>query len=92
MENPVLSSMLTATFGVEVNGREVVVLLPTVSMQGQRWTYKEALQNFSETGEHFGMFDSIEAADRYDDVFHQDLEKGLIPQKRVLQTLTRERP
>ena len=84
------STMRAGTFGFEVNGKEMTFLLPTLSPNGARWTEEEARQNFIDTGEHFGMFDSLETATAYDDVFHEDLEEGLILHRRVLQSLTRE--
>lgn len=51
------------------------VLIPTVSPEGKIWSDQDAVNHFKRTGEHLGVFKSIEAADKYAQKLHVQQEK-----------------
>ena len=55
------------SFSVEIDGLEV--LLPLI-VNGKLVSEEEAVEHFFETGEHLGMFSSIEEAEKYAEELH----------------------
>ena len=41
------------------------VLIPTISPDGRRLSTPQAIERYQKTGEHLGIFNSVEAADAY---------------------------
>lgn len=56
----------------EFAGKEV--LIPTISDEGKVWSEEEAIDNFNQTGNHLGVFDTIEDANTYAQQLHKDQE------------------
>ena len=69
-----ISTMRTGTGTVEIDGKEVAILYPTISPEGKQWTNKEAQANALK--DNFGIFDTEDNAQQYDRVFHEDIDKG----------------
>lgn len=55
------------SFSVEIDGLEV--LLPLI-VNGKLVSEEEAINHFFETGEHLGMFSSVEEAEKYAEELH----------------------
>lgn len=60
------------SFSVEIDGLEV--LLPLI-INGELVSEEEAVNHFLETGEHLGMFSSIEECEKYAEELHLQQEK-----------------
>ncbi len=62
---------------VEVDGKHI--LLPTVGPAGDLFSEDEAIQHYTTTGDHLGMFDSIQGAAIYSEILNNDFAHGLVP-------------
>lgn len=51
------------------------VLIPTISRTGQMLTDLQAIQEFERTGEHLGIFETVDAANAYADALHRQQEE-----------------
>ena len=60
------------SFSVEIDGLEV--LLPLI-INGELVSEEEAVEHFLETGEHLGMFSSIEEAEQFAEELHLQQEE-----------------
>lgn len=67
VQNPDGSISTERSFSVNIDGLEV--LLPTV-VDGEILTVDEAIDHFFESGEHLGMFSSVEEAEAYAIALH----------------------
>ena len=56
------------SFSTNIDGKEV--LLPTI-INGRRASEDEAIDHYFETGEHLGMFDTVEEAEEYAQRLHE---------------------
>jgi hypothetical protein len=72
------------SMGVNLDGKEY--LIPTVSKDGRIMTPDEAVAEFRRTGEHIGVYPSIEASDRAAQMYHEDQAKQ-VAEDRVRQAL-----
>jgi len=70
VKNPDGSFSNVVTFSTNIDGKEV--LLPSM-VGGKRLTAQQAIEHYRKTGEHFGKFDSPEAAQAFAD----DVEKKM---------------
>lgn len=66
------------SIGVNIDGKEY--LLPTVTPDGRHFTgpkaVDQAVAEFKKTGRHLGVFDSVDASNRYAEHLHTDYEAG----------------
>jgi hypothetical protein len=71
------SSVRSGTFGIEENGKEITVVLPTL-INGKQVSAEEALNHYLRTGEHLGKFGSEESANKFSKMLsaYMGSEKG----------------
>lgn len=69
--NGTYSTSVSITIGIEYNGQEALVVIPTC-YDGAIHTEEEAIQHFEETGEHFGIFSNSDpdAVEIYSEQLH----------------------
>lgn len=70
-----ISTVRSMSVGMEINGKPVQVLIPTVSPDGKILSPQQAIALFQQTGQHLGMFDSVQAANRYAQNLHLQQEQ-----------------
>ena len=70
--NPDGSFSTESSFSVNIDGNEVI--LPTI-INGKRVSQQEAITHYYQTGEHLGIFNSIEAANKYAEQIHNRFKK-----------------
>lgn len=63
------SSVWSTSFGAEVDGREVEILVPRV-VNGQVVTRPQAEMHYYKTGQHLGIFDNAVHANLYANKLH----------------------
>lgn len=57
------------SISIDQDGKEV--LIPTVSPDGKLLTNQQAVDLYRRTGQHLGIFDSVNSADRYAQALHE---------------------
>jgi hypothetical protein len=67
------------TRGIELDGGRIAIIPSVVG--GRELTREQAIEHFHRTHEHFGIFDSREAADAYDKALHDQIEPGSYERK-----------
>jgi len=67
------------TRGIELDGGRIAIIPSVVG--GRELTREQAIEHFRQTYEHFGIFDSREAADAYDKALHDQIEPGSYERK-----------
>ena len=72
--NPEGGDSTVLSFSVNFDGKEV--LLPKAD-DGQILTNEQAIEKYLRTGQHLGMFDTVEAANAYAEQLHNDYERGV---------------
>lgn len=75
-EDGTFSTAVTITIGIEYQGQEALVIIPTV-YDGEHHTEEEAIERFNKTGLHFGIFsaDNPEVVEQYSENLHNEQEK-----------------
>ena len=70
-----ISTVRSLSVGMEIGGKPVQVLVPTVSDDGRIMSDEEAIETFRRTGRHLGMFDTPENATIYALNLHNQQDK-----------------
>ena len=78
-EDGSVSTVDSIGIGVDIDGQEKQVLIPTI-VDGQRLSEEEAIQHFEQTGEHLGIFDTVDEANEYAERLHDQQEQMYAPQ------------
>jgi len=83
-EDGSISTVDSVSFGTD-DGREVLV--PTIGRDAEgnavRWTNEEAWQHYLDTGEHLGIFNSVDDATEYAQSLHKSQEKRYASERTV---------
>lgn len=65
-EDGSISTVKSMSFNID--GKEVLV--PTIGDKGERYTNRQAIDNYLKTGKHLGKFNTINQADTYAQQLH----------------------
>ena len=74
LENGDIATVRSMSF--EIDGKQV--LIPTVTKDGKLLTDDQAIQHYMKTGEHLGIFDTVDNADKYAQGLHYQQEFSLL--------------
>lgn len=78
VKNPDGSISTVDSIGINIDGKEY--LLSTVTKDGRHFVgpnaADQAVREFKRTGQHLGVFSSIEDSNRYAEQLHKDYESG----------------
>ena len=67
MENGDIATV--RSMSTRMGGKEVV--LPTIGPNGEQWTNDQAMQNYFQTGQNLGAFDTVAKAEEYAQKLHE---------------------
>lgn len=76
-----ISTVRSMSITETVDGKDVVVLLPTIGPNGENWDDKTnegrdaAINHYRKTGQHLGVFKTQDAADIYAEDLHKQQER-----------------
>jgi len=68
-----ISTVRSMSIGTD-NGE---VLIPTISLEGKPWDETQAIENYRTTGEHLGIFDSVQNAVAYAKRLHEQQAQAI---------------
>lgn len=82
-----ISTVRSMSFGDD-SGAETLV--PTIGPDGQNWDNQQAINNYTQTGQHLGQFNSATAATNYAQQLHEDQANqygsgGVVPPRPLYQ-------
>ena len=66
-----MSGVISTVRSASIGTPDGEVLIPTVSPDGRLLTVPEATELYNETGQHLGIFDSVESANTYAGWLHR---------------------
>lgn len=88
VQNPDGSVSTVRTISTNIDGKEV--LIPTVSKDGRIMSNDEAIQQYMQSGENFGKYDTVDQANQAAEQLHQQQSQFANPQGKTDPNIVRQ--